>query len=199
VAPSEEPRRRRLWLTIGEGAAILAVAIAALNYWDSHRQHVDEARRADAQARQASLASSLVLVASVQSGGRELALRTVEPRQVIESQRYVFPRAILDHPVEVTAAAPRIDAGWIAPGVAKALDSAHAKGAGAARAPVAIVTTYLENGETRQDRSLYLIGYAWKRHFLGGREITLQGIAFRGRQSAGDLQAAVDRAWKAPA
>jgi len=200
MATSDPERKRgRLWLTVGEIAAVLAVAIAALNYWDSHREHVAEARRDAAQAQQASLASALLLEAEVQAGGRQLALKTVAPGQVIQSQRYLFPRGILDHAMEVTAAAPRIDAGWIAPGLAKALDAAHAKGEGEARAPVAIVTTYLENGVSREDRSIYLIGFAWKRHFLGGRDITLQGVAFRGRQSSGDLQAAVDKAWKAPA
>jgi len=193
-----EKRRGRLWLTIGEVVAVIGLIIAALSYWDSHRAHLDEARRDAAVAQQASLGQALVLEAQVEAGGRRLALKPVDSAQVIQSQRYEFAHQVLDHPVEVTAAAPGIDAGWIAPGLAKALEAADAKGDGSARMPVGVVTTYLENGVSREDRSIYLIGYAWKRHFLGGREITLQGVAFRARRAAGDLQAAVDAAWRSP-
>jgi hypothetical protein len=103
----------------------------------------------------------------------------------------------VDHVVDVTAAAPRIDSAWVAPGLGKALDSAHAKRTGEARLPVAVITAYLQDGEVRQDRSVYLIGYAWRGHLLGGREIDLQGLALQRRQAAGDLQAMVDRQWAA--
>jgi hypothetical protein len=198
LSDTPERRRGRLWLTLGEGVAVVAVIIAGLNYWDSHRARIDEARRDATQAQQASMAQVLVLQAQVASGGRLLALKPVDPGQVIQSQRYVFPRAVLDHAVDVTAAAPGIDAGWIAQGLARALDTGHVKGEGRARVPVAVVTTYLESGQSKEDRSIYLVGYAWKRRFLGGRDISLQGIAFRGRTGAGDPQAAVDRAWTPP-
>jgi hypothetical protein len=201
VSERQDGKRGRLWLTIGEGAAILAVIIAALNYWDSHREHVDQARRDAAQASrdaaqasQASLASALILQGDLESEGRRLGLKSVDPSQVIQSQRFIFPQAVLDHPVDVTAQAPGIDAGWISAGLDKLLDARHAKGDGRDRVPVAVVTTYLEHGQSRQDRSLYLVGYAWKHRFLGGREITLQGLAFRSRAGSGDLQAAVDKA-----
>ncbi|MGH7023493.1 MAG: hypothetical protein ACREEB_07875 [Caulobacteraceae bacterium] len=195
MSETPEQKRGRLWLTVGEGAAVLAVVIAALSYWDSHRAHVDEAMRDAAAARQASLASALVLEASVADDGRQLTLKTAAPGQVIESQRYVFPRQIHGGAVDVTAAAPQIDAGWISAGLAKALDARHVKAEGQGRLPVAILTSYVENGVTRRDSALYLIGYAWKRRFLGGREISLSGVALSGRLAAGDPQAAVDKAW----
>jgi hypothetical protein len=190
--PSER-KRGRLWLTIGEVAAVLGVLIAGLNYWDSHREHVDEAKRAATQP----AGPAFVLEASPEAGGRRLAVKSVEPRQVIQSQRFMFPREVLDHAIDLTAAAPEIDAAWIAPGLGKALDAGHEKKAGQARVPVAVVTAYLQNGEVRQDRSVYLIGYAWKGHFLGGREIALQGLALEHRALAGDLQAVLEREWKA--
>lgn len=190
-------RQRRLWLTIGEAAAVLAVLIAGLNYWDSHREHEAETKRDAAQARQSSLAAALALEGEAQSGGRRLALKSVNPGQVIESQRYLFPQDVLDHPVDVTAASPGIDAGWIAPGLVRKLEAAHAPGEGRGRLPVAITTGYLSNGEVRQDRSLYLVGYAWRRRFLHGREITLEGIALRGGIAGSDQQAAVEKAWAA--
>lgn len=194
---SPERKRGRLWLSIGEGAAVLGLVIAALNYWDSHREHANEARREAAQARQASIGPAFVLEAVPEADGRRLALKAVEPGQVIQSQRYIFPGAVLDHAVEVTAAAPHIEASWIASGLDRALAASHAKKSGTGRAPVAVVTTYVEHGETRQDRSLYLIGYGWQGHFLGGRAISLQGLALQRRQAVGDLQAQVDRLWKA--
>jgi hypothetical protein len=190
-------RRGRLWLNIGEAAAVLAVIIAGLSYWDSHREHEAEARREAAQANQSNLATALALEGEAQTGGKRLALKSVNPGQVIESQHYVFPNAVLDHPVEVTAASPGIEAGWIAPGLVKTLDANKAPSKGSGRVPVAITTGYLSNGEVRQDRSLYVVGYAWRERFLHGREITLQGLAFRGRISAPDTQAAVEKAWAA--
>jgi hypothetical protein len=190
---SEEKKRGRLWIGVGEAAAVIAVIIAGLNYWDSHREHADQARREAAQAQQAGLAEALVLTAAPQDGGRRLAIKPAESSQVIQSQHYVFPTAVLDHPMDVTAAAPAIETGWIAGGLSKALDARHAKGEGSGRMPVGVVTEYLANGAAREDRAVYLVGYAWKGRLFGGRAITLQGLAFVRR--AGDLQAAVDQAW----
>jgi hypothetical protein len=197
VAAPESPDRKRgrLWLTIGEVAAVLGLVIAALNYWDTHREHVEKSHLEAAQARQASRGAAFVLEAAPEGNGRRLGLKAVEPSQVIQSQRYVFPRAVLGHPVDVTAAVPRIEAAWIAPGLDRALAAAHATKAGLGRLPVAVVTVYVENGETRQDRSLYVVGYGWQGHFLGGRAISLQGLALQRRAVTGDLQAQVDRLW----
>ena len=190
---SEEKKRGRLWIGVGEVAAVVAVVIAGLNYWESHREHADQARREAAQAQQAGLAQALVLTATPQDGGRRLALRPVDSSQVIQSQRYLFPATVLGQPMDVAAAAPAIEAGWIAGGLSKALDARRAKGEGRGRVPVGVITSYLANGAPREDRAVYLVGYAWKGRLFGGRAITLEGVAFVRR--AGDLQAAVDHAW----
>lgn len=192
--PPAERGRGRFWISVGEGAAVLAVIIAALSFWDSHRQHAEEAKSA---AQQAKAQSAFVLRANAVDDGRRLTLESIEPRQVIQSQRYFFPAQVLDHAMEVSAARPQIDQGWIASGLDHVLDGA--KGNGEARLPVAIVTAYVEDGETRQDRSLYAIGYAYRSHFLAGRQIILQGLALRRRGFAGDPQAAVERQWKSQA
>jgi hypothetical protein len=191
---SDETKRRRLWIGVGEAAAVIAVIIAGLNYWDAHREHADQVRREAAQAQQAGLAQSLVLTAAPQDGGRRLALKPADSSHVIQSQRYLFPADVSDHPIDVTAAAPAIDAGWIASGISKHLDHAHAKGEGRGRVPVGIVTSYLAGGQPHQDSAVYLVGYAWKSRLFGGRAITLQGVAFVRRAS--NLQAAVDAAWR---
>jgi hypothetical protein len=193
--PPPERKRGRLWISLGEGAAVLAVAIAALSYWDTHREHVAEAGRA---AQESQARSAFVIRAAADAAGRRLTLDAVEPGQVIQSQRYIFPRVILDHAMEVAAARPQIDVAWIDSGLDRALGAAHVKGDGEARLPVAIVSEYVEDGETRQDKSLYVIGYKWRPRFLGGRQIILEGLSLRRRAVAGDLQAQVDRDWRAP-
>jgi hypothetical protein len=186
--PARKPGR--FWLTLGEVTAVLAVAIAGLSYWETHREHGKAAAQAAAEAR---ARAALVLEGAADAGGRRVVLKAVRPGQVVQSQRYLFPAAVLDHAMEVVAATPQIDLAWIEAGLERALDRAHAKGAGEARLPVAIVTTYVEDGETRSDRSLYVVGYAWRSKLILGRQVRLQGIALERRGVAGDLKALVDR------
>jgi hypothetical protein len=189
-----ERKRGRFWLNVGESAAVLAVIIAGLSYWDSHKQHAEADRQA---AETAKAHSAIVLRGGAEDDGRRIALDAAGAGQVIQTQRYIFPTAILDHPMEVTAAKPQIDLDWIAHGLDQSLDAAHAKKTGEARVPVAIVTTYVEDGDSRVDHSVYQLGYRWRSRFLGGRQIVLQGIALERRGVTGDLRAAVDRRWTA--
>ncbi len=191
-SPPERRARRLSWLTVGEVAAVLAVVIAALSYWDAHRQRAVADSQVQSQAR---AEAAFVMVGSVDAKGREIALRALQPSEAIQSQRLVFPTAVLDHPVDIYAARPRIAADWIAPGLGRALDRGHAKGDGQGRLPLAVVTTYVEGGETHTDRSEYAVGYAWRSRFLLGRQITLQGISLVRRGLSGDPRAAVDRRW----
>ncbi|MEO7027049.1 MAG: hypothetical protein ABI056_05795, partial [Caulobacteraceae bacterium] len=70
--PAEARRRRRLWISLGEGAAVVAVVISALSYWDAHREHA--ASLGATQASQRAQAALLVIGAS-EDGGRRLILR----------------------------------------------------------------------------------------------------------------------------
>ncbi len=180
------------WLTVGEAAAVLAVVIAALSYWDTHRQHAIAQSQTEAEAQ---AQGAFVMVGSIDRKGREIALRPLQPDQAIQSQRYVFPTAILAGSEDVFAARPRIEADWIAPGLERALGQAHTKGSGSGSLPVAVITTYVEAGATRADRSLYAIGYAWRSRFLLGRQVSLLGLSLIHRGLAGDPRAAVDRRW----
>ena len=186
VQPPAKPRR--FWLNVGEVVGVLALMIAAVNLWQAHREHAAVEKHAAAQA-------SFVLTGQAEAGGRRIALRALKPEQAIQSQRYVFPSKVLDHAMEVSAAAPQIDIDWIAAGLGRALNASHAKGDGEARLPVGVITTYVEDGETRTDRSLYQIGYAWRARFLQGRQLTLQGVSLVQRDVAGDLQLQVNRRW----
>ena len=192
ASPPARKRRQGFWLTAGEVIGVLALAIAALNYWDSHRQHAEETKHAEIQAR---AEAAFVATGVADSGGRRIVLQPLKPTQAIQSQRYLFPKDVLDHTMEVSAARPQINLDWIANGLRRALDEAHVKAAGEARLPLAIVTTYVEDGDTRTDRSIYQIGYAYHPRLLGGMQIRLQGIALARRAIDSDPQASVDKRW----
>ncbi len=189
---SDAGQRRRFWINVGEGAAVLAVVISALSYWDAHRERTDAERQV---ATRAQAEAAFVLTGSVKDGGRRLELAPLRPTQAIQSQRYVFPGAVRSDPVTLSAAGPRIESEWIAAGLERALAAGHARPNGEGVLPVAIVTTYVEDGDMRVDRSLYKVGYVWQSRFLMGRRITLEGLSLIQRDVAGDPRVQVDRRW----
>ena len=191
---SDAGQRRRFWINVGEGAAILAVVISALSYWDTHRERAVTEHQALTQA-QANAA--FVLTGSAKDGGRRLELAPLKSTQAIQSQQYIFPGAVRPDPVMLSAAGPRIESDWIAAGLGRTLGDAHAKPNGVSVLPVAIVTTYVEDGDLHTDRSLYHIGYAWQSRFLQGRKISLEGLSLIQRGIGGDPRALVDRRWAA--
>jgi hypothetical protein len=186
VVNDAPPKRRQgFWLTVGEIVAVLALAIAALNYWDSHKQHVDAVRQTTAEKR---AQAAFVVTGVADSEGRRITLKSLKSSQAIQSQRYYFPHAILDHAMEVSAAEPQIDLGWIEDGLRK---SRRGEKSGESTLPVAIVTTYVEDGDTRTDTSLYRIGYGWTTGLFGGPRFRLQGVALSGRAAHGAPEALV--------
>ncbi len=202
-APSSAPPRRGqgFWLTISEIVGVLALIIAGLNYWDSHQQHDQEIRRERAQAQveaaAAQKATAFVAVGEADPQGRSIALHPLKTLQAIQSQRYRFPAEVAEQPIEITAERPRIQVDWVAGGLKRALGAAHAKASGEATAPVVIETVYVEDGDTRTDVSLYRVGFAWKRGFLGGWEIRLRGVALARRALAGDPAPLLETRWTA--
>jgi hypothetical protein len=192
MADAPKPRQG-FWLTAGEIVGVLALVIAGLNYWESHQQHVQESRRAENSAR---AQAAFVAVGAADRDGRRIAISPLKAAQAIQTQRYLFPRDLADSPREISAARPQIDADWIFPGLSAALQAAHTKGAGESHVPVAIETTYIEDGDERTDLSLYRIGYAWKPKLFGGQQIRLEGLALVGRGLTGDAQRVVDARWE---
>jgi len=191
---SDGGQGRRFWINVGEGVAILAVVISALSYWDAHRERADTEHQALTQAQ---AEAAFVLTGSAKDGGRRLELAPLKTTQAIQSQQYVFPAAVRTDAVTLSAAGPRIESDWIATGLGRMLGAAHAKPNGRGVMPVAIVTTYVEDGDMRTDRSLYRIGYAWQSRFLQGRKISLEGLSLIQRGIGGDPRTQVDRRWAA--
>ncbi len=184
---------RRVWLTVGEVVAVAALAIAALNYWESHQERLAEARRVslDAQAQ-----AALVMRGEVIDGGRALALAPIRSEQVISSERYVFPRAVLADPVSLSATRPEILVAWLAPRLRETLGGSRLRKPGHIGLPLVIETSYVEGGEPRSDSTLYVLGVAWRPRWLTGPHFTLTGLALVRRSITGDPSKAADAAWR---
>lgn len=194
-APSNTPaaKRRRAWITIGEGVGILAVIIAALSFWDSHQERVREDRAASAAAHQPPADPVFALRGEADAAGARIHLRTVNDSEIIQEQTFVFPAQVLAQPVHTTGGAD-IEAAWFAGGLKKVGPKAAKGSDDDQQLPVAIATTYTIDGRTGHASGLYLIGYRLKPHFPFGASVQLRGLALRSG-GQGDPQALVERAW----
>lgn len=191
------PKKRRIpvrWLALSEIVAVAAVVIAGLGYWDSHREREQQSRDKAAAARekqaeqhQAAVKQTFILTG--QASSERIRLSPVNPDQVIQTQSLTFPTPVRGDEVQTTGN-PRIERKWFADGLKKAR---HGDGA---RLPVGIVTTYIEDGETRSDRSIYFIGYSLQSRMLRGSEVQLDGLSVAKRNVSGNLQAQVDALWE---
>ena len=173
--PPATKRRQGFWLTAGEIIGAVALVFTGLSYWETHKQHTDEVRHNAAQAR---AQTAFVVIGHAAAGGRRIVLSSMKASQAIQSQRYYFPRAVLNHAMEITAAEPQIDLGWIEDGLRRAPRNAKL---GETTVPVAIRTVFVEDGETRTDTSIYRIGYRWNTGLFGGPKFRLQGISLSRR------------------
>ncbi len=197
--PAARKRRFRVWLTISELVGLLALVIAGLNFWDSHRQRMQDQKREVAADHAASARYAFVMSSQMEADGARLTFQAVEPVQAIQGQRYLFPRAVLDHAMEVSAAKPQIDLDWIAAGLRGEVALARKAGAsadGEASIPVGVITTYVQDGDVRSDQSIYRLGYAWRARLLGGTRLALQGVSLLHRGLQGDLRPAVETAFR---
>jgi hypothetical protein len=195
-----EKRRRLRFLTLAELVGIVAVVIAGLGYWDSHRERAqtDRERAAEAQERKAEakagvLKLSFLMTGTPEAAGERLRLSTVHPEQVIQTQSISFPSEIRGDAVQTTGN-PRLEAGWLEGGLTKA---EHARGGKQrqGRLPVGIVTVFIEDGQAKTDRAIYLVGYSAHPRVLRSDKVELEGLSLMRRGVGEDVQAAVDAAW----
>jgi hypothetical protein len=205
-APTPEPStgQRRLLLTVGEVVAVLGLGLAALNFWDSHhdrtKAELDRART-EAQAKaEAQKAPPFVMRATADADGRRIMLEPLDAGQAIQSQRYLLPTPVLDHAMAIDAGRPQVDLAWFEEGLKGQLKAARKAGAslpkGEAELPIGVVTTYVEGGVMRTDRSLYRIGYVVDHGFLGALKPRLQGMSLVARDVKTDLGKRVDARWR---
>jgi len=196
-----EPARKRLplrWLTLAEFVGIVAVAIAGLGYWDNHRERaqtererVAEAQEKKAEARAGALKLAFLMTATPEADGQRLRLASVHPEQVIQTQAVSFPTAIRGDAVQTTGN-PRIEAGWFDGGLAKAEHRARRR---QGRLPVGVVTVFIEDGQPKTDRAIYLIGYSLHPRVLRADRVEMEGLSLVRRGVGEDIQGAVDALW----
>jgi hypothetical protein len=197
-----EGSRRRFpvrWLTLAEFVGILALLLAALGYWDNHRDRVQaEKERAaaekqhQAEARAGALKQTFLMTGQVQ-GGDLIRLSSVHSEQVIQTQAISFPGDVRGGS-ETTTGNPRIEAGWFEGGLEKALKARGVK-AERGRVPVGVETNYIEDGLQKTDRSIYLVGYSLHSRTFRSAKVELEGLSLLRRGTGEDLQKAVDAAW----
>jgi hypothetical protein len=184
-----------VWITIGELVGVLALVIAGLNFWQSHQQYLSAQKAAQTQAQ---ARSAFVMTGAASRGGDRIDFHPLNPDQAIQSQTYIFPDALADHQIQLAATQPRLERAWIEKGLRDTLNAERAPASGEGVAPFAVVTTYVQDGDTyTDDGSLYQIGYAWRSTLFGGRKITLEGVALAKRGVKGALAAEVNRRWRA--
>ena len=200
--------KRRLplrWLTLAEVVGLVAVVIAALGYWDSHRERTLEQRERVAAARERKAEVHAVvpkpgflMTASPQGAGDGLRLAALHPEQVIQTQSISFPSEIRAEAVQTTGN-PRIEGGWLEAGLAKA-EKTRGRGGKEVqgRLPVGVVTVYIEDGQTRTDRAIYILGYSVHPRLLRAARVELEGLSLVRRGVGQDVQSAVDALWPKP-
>ena len=186
------------WLTLAEIVGVAALVIAGLGYWDNHRERIqsDRMRAAASRERAADMRAdavrqSFVLKGTPSDDGARLRLASIHDDQVIQTQELWFPSAVRADSVRTTGN-PRIEAGWLARGVAKADGKAMS-----GRVPVGVLTVFIDDGQTKTDRAVYYVGYARQGRLLRGDKVTLEGLSVARRGVDGDLQKAADALWAA--
>jgi hypothetical protein len=200
------PTQKRLplrWLTLAEIVGVAALVVAGLGYWDSHRQRVLEqnevaqaardraaaAREHEAELKAGALKLTFLMTGSPNGSGDQLHLTAAHGEQVIQTQTLWFPTVIRADSVETTGN-PRIEADWVADGLRKRGGKATS-----GRIPVAMQTTFIEDGQTKTDRAVYMVGYRLHPRLVGAPRVELEGLSLSRRDVQGDLQTAADQQW----
>lgn len=183
---------------------LAALAIAGLGYWDNHRERLRqdhertaaendrkaaqaEQNKARAQEAQQDVLKHALLLTGVPANG-EIRLQPTRAEQVIQTQTLWFPTEVRPDSVATTGS-PRIEARWLEDRlrrVAKRDDH---------QVPVGIETRFIEDGQSRTDRSIYLVGFSLHGRLLGGPRLEFEGLSLSRRGVTGDLQTAVNGDW----
>ena len=194
----EEPAGKsgsKKFLRMAEAIALMSVIIAGLGLFLSYSQWSDsrkERREAQQQDQQRAQVRSALVLRGEGRGG-QIRLQPVRDDQVVQSVVFYFPSAIHAGPVRITGAG-HLDAGWFADGLKAALKGADDKGSDH-ELPVGVETVYVEDGDSRTDRSIYEVAFSIHKRMLQSAEVGLEGLALSRRGVGGGLQGAVDAAW----
>lgn len=195
---SDAPRKRLplRFLTLAEIVGVVAVVVAVLGYWDSHRERTQEAREKtlaarerQVEARANALKQAFLMTGAPEGSGDRIRLSSLREEQVIQTQTIWFPKDIRGPSVETTGN-PRLEVGWVEDGLRKARTKEG-------RLPVGVLTVFIEDGQTKTDRAVYQLGYSLHGRTLRKDKVELDGLSLARRGVTGDLQAAADNLWAA--
>ncbi|HVY33078.1 MAG TPA: hypothetical protein VG960_01535 [Caulobacteraceae bacterium] len=189
---AERKWRLKSPIPLGQAVAVAGVVIAALGLYVSYAQRQADKQQAELESQQRAQAQSILVLRGEGEGGR-IRLIPANPDQVVQSQAIYFPAALRGGPVHITGDG-RIDAGWFADGLKRALHGAADDGA-ERDLTVGVSTTFVQGGQVMTDNSLYQLGFTVHPRLLQGAEVSIEGIALGRRAVATPLQNAVDEAW----
>ena len=189
---------RRRWITLGEMLALLAVSISGLTLYLNWSDKQDERADKAIASRQASVRAAKLVLNARADGDDRLILTPAAADQIVQSQTFVFPTALDIAPVSTTGEA-RIEARWFGNALKRARDKAKLpdNSVGDEKLPVFITTRFVVNGEAREDRAIYDIGYGISGRWLSGHDVALRGLSLVTRETGKSPAATVDARWAA--
>ena len=189
---------RRRWITLGEMLALLAVSISGLTLYLNWSDKQDERAEKAIASRQASVRAAKLILNARADGDDRLLLTPAAADQIVQSQTFVFPTALDIAPVSTTGEA-RIEARWFDNALKRARDKAKLpdNSVGDEKLPVFITTRFVVNGEAREDRAIYDIGYGISGRWLSGHDVTLRGLSLITREMGQSPATRVDARWAA--
>jgi hypothetical protein len=187
MAGKFRPNLKLRALTLAEIVGVIALGIAALTWWDGHRerQETEKQRQEEAQAKAGK--SVFLVKAQAAKDGERLNLTSVHSEQVIQTQTLWFPKDVRADKVELTGDA-RLDADLIADGVRKVK-------AESGRVPVVVETTFIQDGQTKTDDAIYSLAYSLHHRLLLPDQVRLKGLALAKHEVKGQPQDAADKIW----
>lgn len=189
---------RRRWITLGEMLALLAVSISGLTLYLNWSDKQDERAEKAIASRQASVRAAKLVLNARADGDDRLLLTPAAADQIVQSQTFLFPTALDIAPVSTTGEA-RIEARWFDNALKRARDKAKLpdNSVGDERLPVFVTTRFVVNGEAREDRAIYDIGYGISGRWLSGHDVTLRGLSLVTRETGKSPATRVDARWAA--
>ena len=189
---------RRRWITLGEMLALLAVSISGLTLYLNWSDKQDERAEKAIASRQASVRAAKLILNARADGDDRLLLTPAAADQIVQSQTFLFPTALNIAAVSTTGEA-RSEARWFDNALKRARDKAKLpdNSVGDEKLPVFITTRFVVNGEAREDRAIYDIGYGISGRWLSGHDVTLRGLSLVTREMGQSPATRVDARWAA--
>ncbi len=188
MSETSEQATRRRWVTLAEVVAVAGVVIAGLTFYTGWADRkADQAARVAEQSTEAREKARVDLVATVEDGGKRLAIK--DEKHDLQDLAVVFPKVLGIAPERPVAdIAIGVDA--IEAPILKLTDGGADDRAG--RLPVLLTVRYWDGDATRTSTAIYDLIWKTEGRMLRGRTLRLDAMRLRER---GGNQARVDALW----